>query len=670
MSIFFAIDLFKTPVFLAVERQTKTSSNLGLFFSIGLIIFLTISFSQSDVFYKSFPKVVTLDIINEKRPLVNLNGFFAVSVLDKEGKAYIDPHIFEIHITNFFMELDSSGEGFKFAKNDTKTMHPCTEADFPDNHQSKELSFENNFCLDNPSFELEGYWNEKLVNYIEIGLLLCENKTSEGQCKSFEEIQEFLGTKYLNIYFTSHNTDTSNYLDPVTSIILQEYIQIDLTLRKTLMIFLKNLDLTTDDAFLFSSDKLIREAVFDKKEIDIYLAENIDDPMPCSCIFYTSLKTQKIQRVYQKIAAALADLGGMANFLMIFGFIITSLEKDLDLKKKVMNSLYSFQNLDKLKKKKKKNQKSKPKKNLKNTEINKKNSQMKKIILELPEEKFQIKQKDEDFEESIFKIGKNPTKKNQKLENSLFCNKEEKYFSETENNSVKILKSGQTKGLKKVKSFDLETGVIKSNEWFLDKKPQKVVEFEPITSCLALISPNYLPPKILLSNENLQFSNESNENIDEVKATSHYLGSEDRTINKGRNSMFSKINSNLSTSFKKLKMRIMNKGDKIENVEKFNENMKNSSQIKFSLFENLKLILKQMFKKKLTKKEKLFLQGEKIYEKEIDILYILKKLQEIEKMKIILFNNQQLTLFNLMEKPLIYLENGDGTNEDSPSRDF
>ena len=59
----------------------------------------------------------------------------------------------------------------------------------------------------------------------------------------------------------------------------------------------------------------------------------------------------------------------------------------------------------------------------------------------------------------------------------------------------------------------------------------------------------------------------------------------------------------------------------------------------------------------MTRKEKLFEKGETIFNKEFDIIEILKKIQEIEKLKIILFNSQQLTLFNHLEKPMIYLEN-------------
>jgi len=58
----------------------------------------------------------------------------------------------------------------------------------------------------------------------------------------------------------------------------------------------------------------------------------------------------------------------------------------------------------------------------------------------------------------------------------------------------------------------------------------------------------------------------------------------------------------------------------------------------------------------LTTKEKLFLLSEKKFKKETDIVYILQKIQEFEKFKMIMLNEKQLGLFDLLAKPLIYLE--------------
>ena len=86
--------------------------------------------------------------------------------------------------------------------------------------------------------------------------------------------------------------------------------------------------------------------------------------------------------------------------------------------------------------------------------------------------------------------------------------------------------------------------------------------------------------------------------------------------------------------------------EKIKNSDKFEEYMKTSYQspINFSLFKAIKLNFKKTFCRKLSYKERLFLKGAEYYENEMDIVEILKKLQEIEKLKIILFIDKQITL--------------------------
>ena len=56
-------------------------------------------------------------------------------------------------------------------------------------------------------------------------------------------------------------------------------------------------------------------------------------------------------------------------------------------------------------------------------------------------------------------------------------------------------------------------------------------------------------------------------------------------------------------------------------------------------------------------------KAEEIFIKETDIVNILLKLQEIDKLKYILFNPDQLALFKLLEKPVInFKENPDERN--------
>ena len=60
---------------------------------------------------------------------------------------------------------------------------------------------------------------------------------------------------------------------------------------------------------------------------------------------------------------------------------------------------------------------------------------------------------------------------------------------------------------------------------------------------------------------------------------------------------------------------------------------------------------------KLSYKEELFKKSEKIYEREVDYIDVLKKLQDIDKLKQVLLNHNQLILFNFLSKPMIHINN-------------
>ena len=55
-------------------------------------------------------------------------------------------------------------------------------------------------------------------------------------------------------------------------------------------------------------------------------------------------------------------------------------------------------------------------------------------------------------------------------------------------------------------------------------------------------------------------------------------------------------------------------------------------------------------------KQKIIEKSDAIFMKEFDVINILKKLHEIEKLKLILLNEDQLILFNSLSKPMIYME--------------
>ena len=101
----------------------------------------------------------------------------------------------------------------------------------------------------------------------------------------------------------------------------------------------------------------------------------------------------------------------------------------------------------------------------------------------------------------------------------------------------------------------------------------------------------------------------------------------------------------------------------MQNLDYYQNIKKKENFFSIGKFGFIKLLMK-IKKIYLTMKEKLFLKAEKQIFKEMDIVQILKKLQEIEKLKLVLLNEDQLYFFNLLSKPMINLDENE-LEEDS-----
>ena len=60
-------------------------------------------------------------------------------------------------------------------------------------------------------------------------------------------------------------------------------------------------------------------------------------------------------------------------------------------------------------------------------------------------------------------------------------------------------------------------------------------------------------------------------------------------------------------------------------------------------------------KKKLSPTEKIIIKSEQLFTNDIDIITIASKLQEVERLKMLFLTPEQISMFNLSSKPLIYV---------------
>ena len=91
--------------------------------------------------------------------------------------------------------------------------------------------------------------------------------------------------------------------------------------------------------------------------------------------------------------------------------------------------------------------------------------------------------------------------------------------------------------------------------------------------------------------------------------------------------------------------------------------LENNAPYKINLWTYFVGGLKKFFNFRKTEEQRLYEKTENIFAEEMDICNFMKKLHEIEKLKMILLNKKQRALLQIIAKPLIYVEEDNNNKE-------
>ena len=538
------IDIFRVPVTLTLNKSSKTSTIIGKMFTFAILSILIYTIMQSDALKRENPKTIGQDLKLDERPLISLskNNFsFAVGVSDSQNNMLYDPSIFSFYLTINRLDLITPAFNSK-----QFILKLCEKKDFvEDPEKFEKLKLQGSFCLPNEEFDLKGYWNENNIDFMMLNLIICQNSTlNNNSCKSVEEIENFLKSKYINLFISNPNIDVSNFSDPFSTQLRVFYQEISIRLYKLLEIYLKKTSIITDYGWFFEMLSIETRITIASYVYDVsYFNQLSDMPALYTINLYSSDETNKIMRIYQKIQDVLAQFGGMCNVLIVMGIFLSKFEKHFFFTLFAMNKLYNFQ--------------------IQNNKINNK-----KI--------FQSKNR----------LG---------------------FLGDAELNS-KI--SNTTKNMPDDSS---------------NPKLGMISEKTPPSSKF----------KRLEFNQNINFQGRL-KNMFDFK--SYFTKGEIQSELKSLSSLNSPICKPQSSNCPIIKTH-----------------QKNKNNLKFSFCNYLKLLFK-IKKFRMNEEEKLFILGEDKVFQEMDLFNLIKKLQDVEKLKKIVLNEDQLFFFDLFCKPTISLD--------------
>lgn len=337
--LLYPLDIFKNPVYLLFDSKIKVSSTFSILISMMILGFLGAFFLQSDVFSKKRPISSSIQsILSNSRPKLDFtyeNMGFALSITDSENKMYKNDSIFTFQMVNLC--FNQTNELYR----DVKTLQNCRKEDFSTHANAFEnMALENAFCPKTGNFTVEGYWNEKNTKYIQILLAPCDNSTSNVICQPSDVIFDFFKEKYVSLYFSDSMIDVNNYERPIQSTYKIGYFALDPRITKKLTITFKKVVLANDDGVIFESNEEINSYILGNKEMDMMSNELWTNF--AGIIIYSSPEIYTVTRRYQKIQEAIANMGGLANALILFGYFLTMFEKEFIVFSKIMNQIYEF----------------------------------------------------------------------------------------------------------------------------------------------------------------------------------------------------------------------------------------------------------------------------------------------------------------------------------------
>jgi len=565
----YEVDLFKIPFAILFKNRSKSSTYLGSFFSIALLVFLAYMLMTSDMIQKTNPNVIDQVITNNHSPLISLtpqNFQAAAGLADSLGGGFVDPTIFKIQFAQIIIDTNPSTQTKRIASVVYFATHPCTPEDFVDPMTYDNLGLNNFNCLNNGTFTLEGGFDEKSVQAMVVLISYCNNQTDDVICKPQSEINNYFNGKGLWFYYQDIIYDLSNYETPLQTNFKLEAIQ-TAAVPRPIDIYIKQLNFVNDDNFLFTSTNSLGGFMKDRVE---YLSSYVVLESPLiSMTLYSSKNVQNSKRTYQKIGSLLASIGGLINILIIFGFFITNLQNQLIMQSHIMNKLYIFQQESNRNYKPEDWEKNLDEKNNDTPEIN------------IPKDQSNLKAE-----------SKENAKKDQKTCLDL---KEVSNILANESDHEQATKHLNLKNADKI------SNKLKEENVNLNEGISKQITFNQ-------------PSPGLLKSQPLQ--------------------------PKGFN-----------------KIAILSQKEEKNDDNSYQLHIDKNFPIQLNFLEYIFMQVKKFFFKRLSEKEQLFHKSEKKFYKETDIVYILRKIQEIEKLKLILLNEEQLQVFHLLTKPLIFLEN-------------
>ncbi|KAL4494038.1 hypothetical protein ABPG72_015994 [Tetrahymena utriculariae] len=582
----------------------------------------------------------------------------AFGMQDSDFNQFIDEQIYNITVQNVHKTTYVDPTTGKATDNYLYTNVPitrCSLANFPDKdnlHYYQQLDYTNMYCFPlNFDLQIEGDFNADTFQFININIQKCSQN-----CKNDDDIQKILGYSFFSMQFSDVIIDPTQKTNPFKHYSRDAFFSTSLQMPKEVDFYMRNNYIQSDYGWVTSDIETVSFPSYSYADQSVY-PSTFQDFFFQMIIRFEKQKENLYNRKYQNLNDIISQIGGFTQSLLAIGFVICSRLSQLDLNKEIINEAFNYENVnfeeENIKKSFKVNnlkeraagiqqQISPPISQDASFDNTQQTNVKKKIENETPTQKHQISQL---FKQDQSYINQSVIKG--MLIKPISIDPNQSY----NNNNQSILFNGNVNQNNQQQSLLNSTIQFNPNQHLSRKRSSLRNNIKPE------IQLHYCEEKkgledMLSNKQQISGAIQQQEEI-EKQFLCQLIQNKNQKLKSS--SQKEDYNYNLSSEHYKLKQQ----QQKLEEKEqKLKESMfkrlmqKATSSMTLNTLEYLKFFLWPFGQKIQQKKKVIDFSIDQLYY-HLDVLYVIKKLMEVDKLKNILLNPDQLKLFEYIPKPTI-----------------
>ncbi|EAR82909.2 zinc knuckle protein, putative (macronuclear) [Tetrahymena thermophila SB210] len=604
------LDIYGVPI--RVNFQNKEIYKTGFGATISLIVFTIFGFScyffSCELYQRNNPIVVTSEQYVKTPQRMDIDKIQQVIVMgfnDINGQAVYDPSVIQAKATIYNMKRVFNETTQQYENNIQKNilrLRPCNTQDIKVDKVKQyfnQISLPQYFCFDdNQEVYLQGEFFSDIYTRVDVYFSQCQNSTQPNSsiCKTQEQINKITSKLHFLVYMMDKIVDPSNFDNPFDYQGMNIETYTSIFQSQLLTAYFENYYIQSDIGIFQKSVNQIRDFLYAQStSSNVYGQDGL--------IIQFSMRPYKqkqiiMERRYMKLVDLVAQLGGILKLATLIGFIIAYPFAKINFKKQIINSIFDCDfSLKEVESKNNNNNNQ----NLKQIQMDKTNNVKSQMIggnIQFP----LIKniQEQEDLKSTIYN---------------------HKSQSDSDHN---------------ISSFKRQFEMNKNEVQVSENKVQPKQENKNINTAYSFQSKNKSEIDGNNSKDQSFFSKRKSSQYKRSKKSISMEQSKRQTINNSGNQ-------NLQDS--EVKLSILDRFKRIFNP--------NKQKINFGCLEYFQYFVTLASSNYLKLKKIFVLKGYEQVQKNLDIQYILQKLQEIEKLKSILLNDDQIKLFELLPRPVL-----------------